>query len=95
MKDVHRAGGIMSILGQLAAAGLLHADALTVHAPSLGATITHWDISRTNSESVRQFFLAAPGGVPTQVAFSQSRRWEDLDLDRAKGAIRLAKTPFS
>ena len=85
----------MSILGQLAAAGLLHADALTVHAPSLGAAITHWDISRTNSESVRQFFLAAPGGVPTQVAFSQSRRWEDLDPDRAKGAIRLAKTPFS
>ena len=95
MEDVHRAGGIMSILGQLEAAGLLHADALTVHAPSLGAAINHWDISRTNSESVRQFFMAAPGGVPTQVAFSQSRRWEDLDLDRAKGAIRSAKTPFS
>ena len=95
MEDVHRAGGIMSILGQLEAAGLLHADCGTVHAPTLGAAINHWDISRTNSEQVRQFFLAAPGGVPTQVAFSQSRRWEDLDLDRSKGVIRSAKTPFS
>ena len=95
MEDVHRAGGIMSILGQLEAAGLLHADCSTVHAPTLGAAINHWDISRTNSETVRQFFLAAPGGVPTQVAFSQSRRWEDLDLDRTRGAIRSAKTPFS
>ncbi len=95
MEDVHRAGGIMSILGQLEAAGLLHGDCATVHSPSLGAAINHWDISRTNSESVRQFFLAAPGGVPTQVAFSQSRRWEDLDLDRSKGAIRSALTPFS
>ena len=95
MEDVHRAGGIMSILGQLEAAGLLHAGAGTVHSPSLGAAINHWDISRTNSDAVRQFFLAAPGGVPTQVAFSQSRRWEDLDLDRTKGVIRSAQTPFS
>ena len=95
MEDVHRAGGIMSILGQLEAAGLLHADCSTVHSPTLGAAINHWDISRTNSDSVRQFYMAAPGGVPTQVAFSQSRRWEDLDLDREKGVIRSATKPFS
>ena len=95
MEDVHRAGGIMAILGQLDAGGLLHRDVPTVHAKSLGAAIDHWDISRTNQDSVRQFFLAAPGGVPTQVAFSQNRRWEGLDLDREKGVIRSAKTPFS
>ncbi len=95
MEDVHRAGGMMAILGQLDAGGLLHRDVPTVHAKSLGAAIDHWDISRTNQDSVRQFFLAAPGGVPTQVAFSQNRRWEGLDLDREKGVIRSAKTPFS
>ncbi|HQY44141.1 MAG TPA: dihydroxy-acid dehydratase [Paracoccaceae bacterium] len=95
MEDVHRAGGIMAILGQLDAAGLLHRDTSTVHAPTLGAAIDHWDISRTNQDSVRHFFLAAPGGVPTQVAFSQNRRWADLDLDRENGVIRSAKTPFS
>jgi len=95
MEDVHRAGGIMAILGQLDAAGLLHRDTSTVHAPSLGAAIDHWDISRTNQDAVRQFYLAAPGGVPTQTAFSQDRRWPSLDLDREKGVIRSAKTPFS
>ena len=95
MEDVHRAGGIMAILGQLDAAGLLNREVPTVHARSIGAAIDQWDISRTNQDSVRQFFLAAPGGVPTQVAFSQSRRWEALDLDREKGVIRSAKTPFS
>ncbi len=95
MEDVHRAGGIMAILGQLDAAGLLHRETSTVHAPTLGAAIDHWDISRSNQQSVRDFFLAAPGGVPTQTAFSQSRRWDDLDLDREHGAIRSAKTPFS
>ncbi len=95
MEDVHRAGGIMAILGQLDAAGLLHRDVPTVHAPSIGAAIDSWDISRTNREDVRQFFLAAPGGVPTQVAFSQDRRWTALDLDREGGVIRSARTPFS
>jgi dihydroxy-acid dehydratase len=95
MEDVHRAGGIMAILGQLDAAGLLHRDCGTVHAPTLGAAIDHWDISRTNQAEVRDFFLAAPGGVPTQTAFSQNRRWSGLDLDREKGVIRSAKTPFS
>ena len=95
MEDVHRAGGIMAILGQLDAAGLLNRDCPTVHAPSLGAAIDHWDISRSNHPEVRELFLAAPGGVPTQVAFSQSRKWAALDTDREKGVIRSAKTPFS
>ncbi len=95
MEDVHRAGGIMAILGQLDAAGLLHREVPTVHSRSIGAAIDQWDISRTNHDEVRKFFLAAPGGVPTQVAFSQDRRWPDLDLDREKGVIRSAKTPFS
>lgn len=95
MEDVHRAGGIMAILGQLDAAGLLHSDCPTVHAPTLGAAIEHWDISRSNLDEVRNFFLAAPGGVPTQTAFSQDRRWSALDLDRENGVIRSAKTPFS
>jgi hypothetical protein len=95
MEDVHRAGGIFAILGELERAGLLNAECPTVHAASLGEAINRWDIRRTNSKSVREFFLAAPGGVPTQVAFSQERRWDDLDLDRAKGVIRAAETPFS
>ncbi len=95
MEDVHRAGGIMSILGQLDAAGLLNGDTKTVHAPSLRAAIDRWDISRTNSDSVRQFYLAAPGGVPSQTAFSQSRRWDSLDTDRENGVIRSKTHAFS
>ncbi len=95
MEDVHRAGGIPAILGQLDAAGLLHREVPVVHARSLGAAIDQWDISRTNHDSVRQFFLAAPGGVPTQTAFSQERRWTELDLDREKGVIRSAEHAFS
>lgn len=95
MEDVHRAGGIMAILGSLDAAGLLHREVPTVHARSLGAAIDQWDVSRTNQDSVRRFFLAAPGGVPTQTAFSQERRWASLDLDREKGAIRSAEHAFS
>jgi len=95
MEDVHRAGGIMSILGQLDNAGLLNRDCPTVHAPTLGAALDHWDISRTNHDAVRQFFLAAPGGVRTSVAFSTSNRWKELDLDREHGVIRSAKHAFS
>jgi dihydroxy-acid dehydratase len=95
MEDVHRAGGIMAILGQLDSAGLINRDLPTVHTASLGEALDHWDISRTTSQNVRDFFLAAPGGVPTQVAFSQDRRWDELDLDREKGAIRSAEHPFS
>ncbi|WP_292411867.1 dihydroxy-acid dehydratase, partial [Mesorhizobium sp.] len=95
MEDVHRAGGIMAILGQLDRAGLINRDLPTVHTATLGEALDHWDISRTSAANVRDFFLAAPGGVPTQVAFSQDRRWDELDLDREKGVIRSAETPFS
>ncbi|RWB78760.1 MAG: dihydroxy-acid dehydratase [Mesorhizobium sp.] len=95
MEDVHRAGGIMAILGQLDQAGLINRDLPTVHTATLGEALDHWDIARTSAENVRDFFRAAPGGVPTQVAFSQDRRWDELDLDREKGVIRSAKTPFS
>jgi dihydroxy-acid dehydratase len=95
MEDVHRAGGIMAILGELDRAGLLHTDTPTVHAPTLGEAIARWDIRQTNSETVSAFYRAAPGGVPTQVAFSQSRRWDELDLDREGGVIRDVEHAFS
>ncbi|MBK1835487.1 dihydroxy-acid dehydratase [Roseibacillus ishigakijimensis] len=95
MEDVHRAGGIMAILGQLDKAGLLHRDTPTVHSPTLGDAIDHWAIDRTDDEKVRHFFRAAPAGIPTQTAFSQNARWEDLDLDREKGVIRSAEHAFS
>src|SRR5690606_5931689 len=88
MEDVHRAGGIMAILGELDRAGLLNGDVPTVHSASLGEAIAHWDIRQTSSQKVRDFYRAAPGGVPTQVAFSQDRRWDDVDLDRETGVIR-------
>jgi dihydroxy-acid dehydratase len=95
MEDVHRAGGIMAILGQLDRAGLINRDEPTVHAVTLGDALDQWDVSRTNSESVRNFFMAAPGGVRTTQAFSQSNRWAELDLDRKNGAIRSPENPFS
>ncbi|KQM17321.1 dihydroxy-acid dehydratase [Novosphingobium sp. Leaf2] len=95
MEDVHRAGGIMAILGQLERAGLLHADLPTVHSRTMRDALNRWDISRTNDASVQQFYKAAPGGVPTQTAFSQSRRWEELDLDRENGVIRSKEHAFS
>jgi dihydroxy-acid dehydratase len=95
MEDVHRAGGIMSILGQLDRGNLLNRECGTVHAATLGDAIDRWDISRTNSEAVRDFYRAAPGGIPTQVAFSQDARWEELDLDRENGVIRSVEHPFS
>ncbi len=95
MEDVHRAGGIMSILGELERGGLIDSTRPTVHAKTLGEALNHWDVGRTNDEQVREFFRAAPGGVPTQTAFSQSARWEDLDTDREKGVIRSVEHPFS
>ncbi|ABI62836.1 dihydroxy-acid dehydratase [Granulibacter bethesdensis] len=95
MEDVHRAGGIMAILGELERAGLLDASRPTVHAPTLKDALERWDIGRTSSEEVRTFFRAAPGGVPTQVAFSQSARWDSVDEDRQKGVIRSTEHPFS
>ncbi|MDZ5695709.1 dihydroxy-acid dehydratase [Chelativorans sp. M5D2P16] len=95
MEDVHRAGGIMAILGELDRAGLLHRDVPTVHAASIGEAIERWDVRRTTGEKVHTFYRAAPGGVPTQQAFSQERRWETLDLDRETGAIRDVPHAFS
>ncbi|EGP07968.1 dihydroxy-acid dehydratase [Bradyrhizobiaceae bacterium SG-6C] len=95
MEDVHRAGGVMAILGELERAKLIDTSLPTVHAPTMADALNRWDIGRTNSEAVRTFFRAAPGGVPTQVAFSQSARWDDLDTDRQKGVIRSAEHPFS
>jgi dihydroxy-acid dehydratase len=95
MEDVHRAGGIMAILGQLDRAGLINRDEPTIHAITMGDALDQWDISRTNSENVRQFFMAAPGGVRTTQAFSQSNRWAELDLDRKAGVIRSPENPFS
>ena len=95
MEDVHRAGGIMAILGELDRAGLLHADVPTVHAATLGAALDRWDVRRSASEGVETFYRSAPGGVPTQVAFSQERRFRELDLDREAGAIRDEAHAFS
>ena len=95
LEDVHRAGGIMAILGELERAGLIHAGLPTVHAATLGEALERWDVRRTASETVRDFYRAAPGGVPTQTAFSQSRRFDDLDLDRETGVIRDAGHAFS
>ncbi len=95
IEDVHRAGGIMAILGELDRAGKLHTDAPSVHAPSLGDALTQWDVMRQPSDAVQTFYRAGPGGVPTQVAFSQSARWPSLDTDRANGCIRSFDHAFS
>ncbi|WP_084182787.1 dihydroxy-acid dehydratase [Nevskia soli] len=88
IEDVHRAGGIFAILGELSRAGLLDTSVGSVHAPSLGAAIEANDVLLNDSAELHQMFLAAPGGVPTQVAFSQNRRFDKLDFDRANGCIR-------
>ncbi|MRW92243.1 dihydroxy-acid dehydratase [Duganella sp. FT80W] len=88
IEDVHRAGGIIAILGELARAGLLDTSRPTIHAPTLADAIERNDIVRTDDSAVRELFRAAPGGVPTQVAFSQSERFATLDTDRATGCIR-------
>ena len=95
MEDVHRAGGIMAILGELDRAGLIDTSLPTVHSKTLSDALKVWDISQTTDEKVLSFYKAAPGGVPTQTAFSQSRRFEKLDLDRAEGVIRSKKNAFS
>ena len=95
VEDVHRAGGVFGILGELDRAGLLHRDVAMVHSPSLEHALSRNDIKLTNSEVVRDFFAAAPGGVPTQIAFSQASRYEALDDDRSKGVIRDFEHAFS
>jgi dihydroxy-acid dehydratase len=88
IEDVHRAGGIVAILGELARAGLLDTSLPTIHAPTLADAIERNDIKRSDDPAVHQLFRAAPGGVPTQTAFSQSERFDALDLDRSTGCIR-------
>ena len=95
LEDVHRAGGIMAILGELDRAGLLNRGLPMVHSKTLEDALSRWDIKQTKSESVRKFFMAAPGNVPTQVAFSQERRFEELDTDRATGCVRDAEHAYS
>ena len=95
MEDVHRAGGVFGILGELSRAGLLNEEVGTVHTDTMGNAIKAWDIAITEDEEKRTFFRAAPGGVPTQVAFSQSQRWDTLDLDRENGCIRNQANAYS
>jgi dihydroxy-acid dehydratase len=95
VEDVHRAGGIFGILGELDRAGLLNRDVVMTHAPSLEHALSRNDIKRSTSNATREFFSAAPGGVPTQVAFSQNARYEALDEDRENGVIRDLDHAFS
>jgi dihydroxy-acid dehydratase len=95
MEDVHRAGGIMAILGELDRAGLIDTSLPTIHSVSLGDALARWDVKQTQSTSVHNFYRAAPGGIPTQVAFSQDRRFTELDLDRTNGVIRDLEHAYS
>ncbi len=95
IEDVHRAGGIMAILGELDRAGCLHTNVPTVLGQPLKTVLEEWDITRTPSEAIRQFYRAGPAGIPTQVAFSQSTRWPSLDCDRVEGCIRSVHHAYS
>ncbi len=95
MEDVHRAGGIMAILGELNRAGHIHNDLPTVHAPTMNEALEMWDIMSTRSNTVQEFYRAGPGGVRTTQAFSQSKRYPDLDMDRENGCIRTKENAFS
>ncbi|MEO6840064.1 MAG: dihydroxy-acid dehydratase [Bradyrhizobium sp.] len=95
LEDVHRAGGVMAILGELDRGGLLTTDLPVVHSETLATALTSWDVTQTSNEKVKGFYRAAPGGVPTQTAFSQKERYDELDVDRAKGAIRDVVHAFS
>ncbi len=95
MEDVHRAGGIMAILGELARAGLIEREVGNVAAGTLGDALDRWDVRTSESATVHEFYRAGPGGVPTQVAFSQAERFAELDLDREGGVIREAAHAYS
>ncbi len=95
IEDVHRAGGIVGILGELHRGGLINGELPTVHSPSLAAALAHWDIKSSNDSSVAEFFKAAPGGVRTTQAFSQSKRWDELDTNRQTGVIRSVENAFT
>ncbi len=95
LEDVHRAGGVIAIMGELDRAGLLHREVAMVHRASLGEALERWDVRRTKHPAVHDFYRAAPGGVRTIEPFSQDRRYAALDLDRAKGAIRDVEHAYS
>lgn len=96
MEDVHRAGGVIGILAELDRAGLIERNTPTVHTKTLGEALDKWDIVKNNDDSLaRHFYRAAPGGVPTTIAFSQSMRYPTLDLDRAEGCIRNKENAYS
>jgi dihydroxy-acid dehydratase len=95
MEDVHRAGGVMAILGELERQGLVHPTEPTVHSKTLGDALNQWDVLHTADPAVQEFYRAAPGGIPTQVAFSQSERYPDLDIDRKQGCIRDREHAYS
>ncbi len=95
VEDVHRAGGIMGILGELDRGGLIETSLPTVHSESLGAALDQWDVMRRPADDVVEFYKAGPAGIPTQVAFSQAERWPSLDTDRENGCIRTVEKPFT
>lgn len=95
MEDVHRAGGVMSILAELNRGGLFHAHLPTVHSKTFQEAFDKWDITTTSSEAVATFYRAGPAGIPTQVAFSQATRWPTLDADRVEGCIRSVEHAYS
>ena len=95
IEDVHRAGGIMAILGELDRAGILHTDTPTVHSPTMKEALAKWDIMQNNAPEVAEFFKAGPAGIPTQTAFSQATRWPSLDGDRKEGCIRSIEHAYS
>lgn len=95
MEDVHRAGGIVSILAELDRAKLIHADCATVHSPTLKDALTEWDIVDSTNDAVKQWYKAGPAGIPTQTAFSQDTRWPELDDDRENGCIRSREYAYS
>ena len=88
MEDVHRAGGVIGILAELDRAGLIHRDVPTVHATTLGEGLDAWDVMNQDNEDAHHLYRAAPGGIPTQEAFSQAERYKTLDTDREAGCIR-------
>jgi dihydroxy-acid dehydratase len=96
VEDVHRAGGIMAILGELDRGGLIDTTVPTVHSETLGAALDSWDIKRdTVMPQALDFFRAGPGGIPTQTPFSQSTRWDTLDTDREHGCVRSVESAYS
>jgi dihydroxy-acid dehydratase len=95
MEDVHRAGGVYGILGELERLGLLDTRVGCVHAPSLAHALQRWDVRRSDDEAVQRFYRAAPGGVRTTEAFSQQQRYDTLDLDRRKGCIRAGDWAYA